>query len=461
MSKNKWTEKEIEKTLTRMPKVEDRQTKDELFQAVERRRAKGPGPRKKQWFFPAMASAAAVLLIVLMLPSFMNSGLFMSSDNQAPQNNFGSTALNNNEAAVEENGEPQQNESEEAAPDQPDNEGDSEADTENNGPQENNADADAEVADDNNENMNREENDEDNLNQPENNTAENSGSNSSNSENENEADVNVREAEENETDENDSQEEEPEQPDYAYEEESSVFVTAVVSEEESGQRIIVNPVETDGITNKDLIISAIKESDPTSGGYFQELEDVILNSPGEGDVTLEFSDNQQLASLSSYENMAAEEVLQEILAIYQASEVYFTENDEEIGFGQGESSFPISSLNRGYYAAGENLVSARAVEEPMTNGAGDPLSFGETLEAMAEVEEDSWYESAIPEELSITDVRYEEETAYVYYDYEEVEEAEMDQFKKAVQLTAKYFTLDTVQLVNEEQDEVTILPVRP
>jgi len=454
LNNDKWSEKELEDTLRRMPPVKDKQTKDELFHAVKQRADKEAPKRKasKTWFFPAMASAAALLLIVLMIPSFMNTGMFSSSDEPAPADNGGTdtfdTAVNNE--VSEENNTPSVQNNEENTENTntvtPDTDG-----SESTGPEE---------------------------------TAENEGGNESGNENENESGIENEDQNENqdpansdvnESDNNlnndpaDNTEEAPEEDDYfaasdegySVEEEGNLFVTAAMLEEEEIYYVIPEPA--DEMSREEAVVYALQESDPTSGSYFEALEEAVFNGGSANELTLRFAEENQLASLSSAEYYFMEEVLQETLALYQVSEVNFEAGEEELMIGQsGESEVDLSTLNRGYYplSSGEGLVSAGAAGEPMTSGTGDPLSFDETLTQMEEVSGQDWYEAAVPETVDIEDVRYEGETAYVFYSAEETSEESFETFKEAVQLTAKYFTLDTVQLVNEEEKEVTLLPVQ-
>jgi hypothetical protein len=461
LNNDKWSEKELEDTLRRMPPVKDKQTKDELFHAVKQRADKEAPQRKvsKTWFFPAMASAAALLLIVLMIPSFMNTGMFSSSDGPSPADN-GETntfdAADNNEASENNNSFSVQNNEENVENTNtvsPDTDG-----SESSAPEE--------AAENENRNSNNNENENRN-----NNSSENENRNNISNENENQnSGSNVNESDNNRNNEPaDSPEEVPEDDNYfaaddegySVEEEESLFVTAAMLEEDEIYYVI--PEAADGMSKEEAVVYALQESDPTSGSYFEALEEAEFNGGSSNALTLRFAEENQLASLSSAEYYFMEEVLQETLALYQVSEVNFEAGEEELLVGQsGQSEVDLSTLNRGYYplSSGEGLVSAGAAGEPMTSGAGDPLSFDETLTQMEEVNGQDWYEPAVPDTVEIEDVRYEGETAYVFYTAEENSEESFETFKEAVQLTAKYFTLDTVQLVNEEEKEVTLLPVQ-
>ncbi|NJP38711.1 hypothetical protein [Alkalicoccus luteus] len=430
MSRRKWSEDDIEKTLTKLPKIEDRRSKDELFQAVEKQRG-GRMPsrmeqRKRQWFFPAMASAAAVLLVVLMIPSFMNSGMFMSGDdmNSAEQNNMSTMSesdLQNDAAdqAGNENTDNADNDPSNSAP-------------QNDGAEEEGADIQ----------VNQEEE-----------AADNDPVNTSPGE----ADLsdNILNNEENNG--NGMQEA---QIDYGYEEEGTTYVTAAV-EEENGSLVTLTPESGTGLTKAEAVTEALAASDPTEEeGVFSLLESIELHQPEEGAVSLYFEEGTDFSSLSSAQTDYALEVLQEVLSIHQINQVYFFEGDEPLEFGPvGETNVSLSLMNRGFYQVEGNLVSARQAGAPMTNGAGEPLTFDETIEEMAASEEES-YSSIVPEEVTVSDVRYEDETAFVFFSDEGAPEEDFQLFKQAVELTAKYFTLDTVQFVNNEEEEVTVIPLQ-
>lgn len=457
MSKKDWEKEDIENTLTKFPKIEDTRSKDELFQAIQKRHkettpSRMKQQRQKQWFFPAMASAAAVLLIILMIPSFMNSGMFTASDNNSAVNSTAMTGNNNNaevmensETAEESNGgtEPASNNAGNTA-------------VENNAADQNTASNEDSAV-----NNNEEENEERNQ---ENNNADASPADNGNSENQEQesAENNENEAM-NESEDNDvNQEIETAEIEYAYEEEESTFVTASVTESDGEEIVALSPVETEGVSREEAALTALQESITTSAGIFEKLEEVVFNSPEEGAVSLLFAEDTMLESMGSTEQLYAQEMIQEILSIHQVTEVHFYAGDEEASFGQsGESVLELSLMNRGYYLTEtEELVSARTVGAPMTNGAGDALTFDETLDVMSETAPDAFYESAIPEEIEVEDVRYEEETAFIFYNYSGDDEEELNRFQEAVQLTAKYFTLDTLQFVDEESEEVTIVPVQ-
>ncbi|PRO65907.1 hypothetical protein [Alkalicoccus urumqiensis] len=433
MTKEKWTEDKIEKTLTDLPKVEDRRSKDELFQTIQAQSGQRRMERrkdKKPWFFPAAASAAAALLLLLMLPSFMNTGLFTSDQPQSNTAGSNQAAVENNAAApAEEEGtdtesddggsmtamdEADNTEAEEAVVERPEN-----TENEENTAAEN--DAGGDNAAQNNENMN---------------TAEL--------------------PEENDAEENAAAEEEVE---YTVTEENDIFLIAEASPEED--IVTVTPASASGLDREQAVREALEAGDPTGMDLFAQLEEVVFDSPEEGAVSLRFEEDVMLQSMSSAQQVYTSEVLQEVLSLYRVREVYFFVGDEPADFGQsGEDRMDISSLNRGFYGVpgSDRLISARASGEQQTNGAGEPLNFVETVLEMQDAESGGT-ESVIPDALEFTgDMYVEGDTAMIFYTYDGGE-AEETRFHEAVQLTAKYFTISEIEFYNESTGELTIAPV--
>ncbi|UCZ53667.1 hypothetical protein LGQ02_02380 [Bacillus shivajii] len=88
--KNQWDEKDIEEKLKSMPPVNDERTKDELFNAIQKKmneedhKPEVVAKKRRPWIYPTLASAAAIFLILLIIPSFLqNDGQEFSSMDQA------------------------------------------------------------------------------------------------------------------------------------------------------------------------------------------------------------------------------------------------------------------------------------------------------------------------------------------------------------------------------------------
>ncbi|CAM3922438.1 hypothetical protein [Alkalicoccus chagannorensis] len=429
MSRKKWNEEDIEQTLTDMPKIEDKQSKDEIFQAVRQGMAQEPAPKKKkQWFFPMAATAAAALLVLLMVPSLMNTGLF-TSDTQT-----GSEMDVQNDAGTAVNME-EENEQEET-----------------NDLNENNSST--------NNNMNTGENDsaeEDTNEENEVEYANEAPLNNTNNEGENEADRNMADNNNSNQRGNEPLNNEPAAVEYAVTEEDAAYVTASVNEEE---QVVITAHERNGASLEEVLLRSLQESDPTLDGLFSnQLEEVQVNEPEQGQVVLQFAEGTLLESMSSTEYTHTENVLQEIFSYHRITEVHFQAGEEEASFGQsGESSLSISTLNRGYYQDDSGAyVSAREAGEPTTNGTGDPLSFEETVEEMEQAE--NGFESALPESIEVEEVFTENGTGVVQFTAEDAPQEDIEQLTRAIQLTAGGFDLHTIELVDDTNEEIIQAPV--
>ncbi|ADU28613.1 hypothetical protein [Evansella cellulosilytica] len=83
MNKKRWDEEELEDQLRELPQIKDSQSKEALFQAIEKKmneahteKIKEPRINKKRtWIYPVIASFAAVLLLILIVPSFIHNDM--------------------------------------------------------------------------------------------------------------------------------------------------------------------------------------------------------------------------------------------------------------------------------------------------------------------------------------------------------------------------------------------------
>ncbi|MCE7794125.1 hypothetical protein K8O68_17180 [Salipaludibacillus sp. CUR1] len=405
---NKWDEKEIEKTLSKLPPVKDHQSKDDLFQAIENKSKKELpsrySPRKKRpWIFPSLAAAAAVFLLLLIVPPLFDNGDQQFSSDEAAEQNMMNTALYN------DNEENEQNE-EEGIP-------------EENPP-------DEESASNNSFDESEEE------------TGEEAEEHNSSFEENNESDTSL----------------DAEQP-------ASIYVATIytVENEDSVSEYVVleESVLNSEVGIEESVKHSLQESDFTSGQYMDNLTDISAENDT---VVLNFADESSLESLTSSESQFLNDLFQELLALYGFNQVSFeAEGEPGIIYGQhGEvETIPVSSHNRGYYLIdGEEdfyLISGIAAGEQIEdNESGNPLTFEQTVEKMKTTSEDAdWYDSAIPQEVEITSVRIPGDTARVSYilEDEEVSDEKLDAFFEALKLSAAPFTLDTLEIINEETDE--------
>ncbi|OIJ15114.1 hypothetical protein BKP37_06760 [Anaerobacillus alkalilacustris] len=71
---SKWDEKTIENQLKKLPKIEDRQTKEALFEKIQEKIHENEmiQRKKKSWFIPTIATASVVFLLMLLIPPFFN-----------------------------------------------------------------------------------------------------------------------------------------------------------------------------------------------------------------------------------------------------------------------------------------------------------------------------------------------------------------------------------------------------
>ncbi|UTR13390.1 hypothetical protein MM221_12125 [Salipaludibacillus sp. LMS25] len=411
MNNKKWSEEDVEKTLTKLPPVKDRQTKDDLFRAIESKaETELPtrfSPRKKKpWVFPTMASVAAVLLAILIIPPFFTSDNQLTTDNLSQEEEkMNATTFENNdvnavndtedeahEGAVHNDAEDKVIEAPEVPP--------------------------ASVENDDNTALAEYDEPAQNMTEP------------------------ARIAT------------------VAY-----IAKSYSVGEGSSANHYItVEEYELDESVNREkALLTSVKESDTTSGHYLNSLEDVT--STGDT-VQLHFTDTTALQALSSQEYTFVEEMFHEIVPLYGYKEVEFLV-DEEPGVILGPQgmaeSLNVMTYNRGYYLIDENnevvLISARMAGEEMKED-GNPLTFEQTVEKMATTEdEEDWYESAIPSPVEVTSVTIPGDTARVGYRIAEdadIEEERLHLFFEALKLTAKSFTLDSLEIINVDSgDTVT------
>ncbi|MFA9556631.1 hypothetical protein ACERII_04885 [Evansella sp. AB-rgal1] len=104
----RWDDKKVEDHLQQLPPIKDRQSKEELFQAIQKKMADRGDldskpikiKRRKTWVYPAIASVAALFLIVLLLPSMLNGG---GQQHLTGEDNNGVDEVNGNMGIMTEN----------------------------------------------------------------------------------------------------------------------------------------------------------------------------------------------------------------------------------------------------------------------------------------------------------------------------------------------------------------------
>ena len=93
----RWSDEDIEQTLTKMPAVEDSRTKDDLMEAIEAKsggqlQMRSSKKKKRAFVVPSVAAAAAVILIAILLPSLFDQGLPITSDDNGASDDMAVTS---------------------------------------------------------------------------------------------------------------------------------------------------------------------------------------------------------------------------------------------------------------------------------------------------------------------------------------------------------------------------------
>ncbi|RKL65115.1 hypothetical protein CR203_22465 [Salipaludibacillus neizhouensis] len=424
MSKNKWNEKDIEKTLSNLPSVKDKQSKDELFQAIEKRSeevslSRAANKRKKSWLFPALGSVAAIFIILLVIPSFINNNSQMSMDeaNDSAEN-MESSSADNAENKVSLYSDDSGNETQESS-----------IGTESQSSPRND---------------------------------ENASSNNNEATQENNSSVDVR------SESNSSESIQEEEPVQIEDLTPSEFIAQIIPVEESDFPdgiAVLHPTEIDHTSTEELLATSLKASDPTIRSEMENITEVSLDEQLQDSVHLNFQEDHNLESLTSSEHQGLGLIFQELFTIYGIDEVELSvEGEPGIMFGQqGEvESLPIDLFNRGYYSYEKDgevyLVSARIVGEQMRSDSGNALTYRETVERMAAMPDEHFYTSPVPDFVEVVNFRFDDKFVEVIYETEgpETEESQLDEmstFYDSLILTAEPFSLDTLQITNETTGE--------
>jgi hypothetical protein len=83
---SEWDEKVIENQLKKMPKIEDTQSKELLFERIQDRiQTEAIKEKKKNYFIPTIATAAVFFLLFLIIPSFLNENNFSIEESKESQ----------------------------------------------------------------------------------------------------------------------------------------------------------------------------------------------------------------------------------------------------------------------------------------------------------------------------------------------------------------------------------------
>jgi major membrane immunogen (membrane-anchored lipoprotein) len=184
-------------------------------------------------------------------------------------------------------------------------------------------------------------------------------------------------------------------------------------------------------------------------------------------ASLYFTENEQLLSMASTEQLYFTEMLYEISSLYGIETLEFYVGDEPgVDFGQTgtvETMEVEAPDNRGFYVYGEvdeetTYISGVAAEEEMSNESGELMNFAETVEKMQSVQGDASYHSGISEGIDIVDVTVNDMIAEVHYNTAD-SQANLENFEHVLQLAALDFDFEHLQLNNQEEGEVKIFPL--
>ncbi|WP_440897475.1 hypothetical protein ACS127_05770 [Amphibacillus sp. Q70] len=226
------------------------------------------------------------------------------------------------------------------------------------------------------------------------------------------------------------------------------------------------------LTREERFHQSLIESDPSQRDLFSAVTDFEVDGTV---VNLYFDENDTL-SMASTESAQFWEVLHEIGFRFGIDEFNLFNQDGERGltFAEGYWEEPVEieqEPNRGYYVMpteeserGEyTYISGAVAGEDIYTADGELLDFGQTVEAMATVEnaEGSYY-SGIYEGLEIEEAVIEGDQAIVKYhigDGVEASQQEREDFEQVLQLAALDFQVEELKLVNHTDQVISVYPL--
>ncbi|MFB4165167.1 hypothetical protein ACE1TI_15425 [Alteribacillus sp. JSM 102045] len=375
MKKRYSSDERLKQKLQQLPQVHDSRSKDEIYQNVMKHKEKTPRkPQAGKWVFPTLSAAAAVLLLLVLLPN-MSSTLeqFSSNEESVPQEQQQA-----GESSAEDTQETEENES-------------------------NNNESDSSEV------IEREEND-----------------------------VKISEEEEEPAEETETNEEPP----VEVGEKTPVYenyVTALTKDDiEQGEKAVTIPLqdlETSVIVPITFLIKESQESleafEELTEVYTGEdvgldpsaLQDIDWKSGEEEETPLEAEFEEEMPEASSSESEMIVKSLEESMRYLGENEVVLEHNGAE-GVELGNygvlDHYTIEQENRGYYVYTTNedmsfLVSGNAANISTKNEDGELFTFFETLEQMKTAGENSSVEASIPQDMTIEDVKEENDLARVVF----------------------------------------------
>lgn len=228
----------------------------------------------------------------------------------------------------------------------------------------------------------------------------------------------------------------------------------------------------DDLTREQRFHQSLMESDPSQRDLFSAVTDFEVDGTV---ANLYFNEDDQL-SMSSTESGHFWEVLHEIGFRYGIDEFNLFNQDGERGLAFAENTWeePVEieqEPNRGYYVMpaeeserGEyTYISGAVAEEEIYTDDGELFDFGQTVEAMATVENDgASYYSGIYEGLEIEEAMINGKQAIVRYhvsDGVEATEQERQDFEQVLQLAALDFQVEDLKIINETDRVISVYPL--
>ncbi len=223
---------------------------------------------------------------------------------------------------------------------------------------------------------------------------------------------------------------------------------------------------------EDRLEESLTENDPSEQDILSSFTDMTVEWPK---LQVNFTEEGNQLSATSAQMMLFYDSLFGISDLYGIEEVSFfnPDGEENITVAERLVDEPMQiederGLTRGYYTVYDQdleqtlFLPGGELEEQVTNDNEEPLSFPETVEAMATVDrEDAFYSSAMVEGLEVVHASIENGVATVQYtlDEEIVTEDDRTVFENAIQLAALDFNAWEVRLINDTLQEIITYPL--
>lgn len=215
---------------------------------------------------------------------------------------------------------------------------------------------------------------------------------------------------------------------------------------------------------EERLLDSLKESAETD--KLAELEQIAVDGTA---ASLYFTENEQLQSMASAEQLYFTDMLHAISSLYGIETLeFYTGNEPGIEFGQTGTVERLdveAPENRGFYVYGDidgmrTYISGVSAEEIMTDEAGDLMDFPETVNKMKTVKDNSSYQPGIGAGIEIIDVTVNDAAAEVHYNLAE-DQADITDFENVLQLTALDFGFQELHLINQEEGQASIFLFDP